>query len=524
MVPGSQQLLISAVPPSRAHRLAALGVALFLLTAFLLVLPFAAVKLRQIDVFIPLVCTVMFLNDSITASLLLAQFSVTRSRALLVLANGYLFTAFIVVGYALLWPGAFHPTGLFGAGWQSPGWLFIVWHVGLPATVILYALLRHKEEEVPSVAHSSVRPLIFASAAGNFAVVVFLTWVVIHFHDVLPVMVTKTNQASATWHYTTVTILSACTGAFVLQWRRRQRSVLDLWLLVVSLAWLLDSILLNFIGARYEVGWYANRGFAILSATVVLMVLLWEATMLHTQLAISVLAQRRERESRLMSMDAMTAAIEHEIRQPLGAIVANASAARRYLGQTPPNVGEVRAALEAIAADGHRSSDVMHSIREMFTKTDQPQTAVDANELIQETLSLVRPELDAARIAIQLDLAPQIPLVSAHRGQLQQVILNLVTNAADAMRSVSGRAAVLRMKSTPLESSAVELTVADSGTGIDPKHMERIFDAFFTTKASGMGMGLAICRSIVEAHGGRLSASPGEPHGSVFQVVLPCSR
>jgi len=236
-----------------------------------------------------------------------------------------------------------------------------------------------------------------------------------------------------------------------------------------------------------------------------------------------VLAQRREREGRLMSMDAMTAAIEHEIRQPLGAIVANANAGRRWLGRAPPDLEEARMAFDAIANDGHRSSEVIHSMRSMFGKHEEGGTALDANELIHETLALVRGELQNMSIAVDLELAPQLPKVSAHRGQLQQVILNLITNAADAMRTATDRAAVLRVKSMPYESNGIEVTVADSGPGIDPKVIDRIFDAFFTTKSNGMGMGLAICRSIVEAHGGTLSASPGVPHGAEFHIVLPGS-
>jgi len=524
MLDGGPPLLISTLPPTRTHERAALGVSLFLFAAFLAVLPVATIKIRQIDVFIPIVAIVMFLNDSITASLLLAQFSVLRTRALLALANGYLFTALIVVPYALLWPGAFSPMGLFGAGWQSPGWLFVIWHVGLPTSVIIYSLLRGREEETPQIARSSVRPLIYASIVGNLAIICALTWFVIRFQDSLPVMVSTLNTSAGIWHYITVLILSACIGAVALQWRRRRRSVLDLWLLVVSLAWLLDSILLNVIGSRYDIGWYANRGFAILSATLVLLVLLSESTMVYAQLAISMLAQRREREGRLMSMCAMLAAVEHEIRQPLGAIVANANAGRRWLSRSPPEVDEARAALDAIAADGHRSSEVVHSVRAMFDKSDEAASTLDANEVIKETIALVREELQSRRIAVDLELAPRLPRVSASRGQLQQVMLNLVTNAADAMRSVDERAAVLTVASKPIDSNAVEVTVADSGIGIDPKIADRIFDAFFTTKSNGMGMGLAICRSIVEAHGGTLSASAGVPHGAVFQLILPGSR
>jgi signal transduction histidine kinase len=146
------------------------------------------------------------------------------------------------------------------------------------------------------------------------------------------------------------------------------------------------------------------------------------------------------------------------------------------------------------------------------------------NELIRETVELARGELDAAQITVQLELTHQLPPISAHRIQLQQVLMNLLTNAADAMRAVTDRSRVLRVETRPLESRGIEVMVEDSGTGITPENLARIFDAFFTTKSNGMGMGLAICRSIVEAHGGNLSVSPGTPHGSVFCITLPSNE
>ena len=149
--------------------------------------------------------------------------------------------------------------------------------------------------------------------------------------------------------------------------------------------------------------------------------------------------------------------------------------------------------------------------------------AVDANELIRETVVLAHGDLLTAGVETQLELAPRLPSVHGHRGQLQQVILNLVTNATDAMRTTTGRARVLRVVSKPSDENGVAISLEDTGIGIDPNNAERIFEAFFTTKSSGMGMGLAICRSIIEAHGGSLSASRGVPNGSVFQVVLPAA-
>ena len=225
--------------------------------------------------------------------------------------------------------------------------------------------------------------------------------------------------------------------------------------------------------------------------------------------------------ARRTTLAAMSGAIAHEIRQPLGAIVTNANAGLRWLNRPAPDLDEVRDTLTHIVADGHRASEVIQSVRAMFAKGDHAGTPLDTNELIRETIALASNELEAARVVVDLELHEQLPLISAHRGQLQQVVLNIITNAADAMRTIDDRARVLRVRSRSFDLNGVVVSVQDSGTGIDPKNIDRVFDAFFTTKTNGMGMGLAICRSIVEAHGGNLSVSPGVPHGSVFHVVLP---
>jgi PAS domain S-box-containing protein len=216
----------------------------------------------------------------------------------------------------------------------------------------------------------------------------------------------------------------------------------------------------------------------------------------------------------------MSAAIAHEIKQPLAAIVANANAALRWLNRATPDLDEARVALEDIAASAHRANEVVQSVRGMIAKTDQALTSLDISELIRGTIALVRGDLEAAGIVVQLELATQLPLVSAHKGRLQQVILNLVTNAADAMRAVTDRERVLTVKCDS-EADSIAVLVQDSGTGIDRNNIEQIFKPFFTTKTNGMGIGLAICRTIIQAHGGKLSASPAVPYGSVFRIVLP---
>jgi C4-dicarboxylate-specific signal transduction histidine kinase len=190
------------------------------------------------------------------------------------------------------------------------------------------------------------------------------------------------------------------------------------------------------------------------------------------------------------------------------------------LAKKSPDLDEARTALNRIVADGHRAAQVIASIRTMFKRDDPKRVRLDVNGLIREVLALMRGELQGKRIALRIALAEQLPQVLGERAQLQQVILNLIMNAIEAMVSVTDRARTLRV-TTEAHYLAVLITVEDSGTGIAPENMGRIFDAFFTTKEQGMGMGLSISRSIIEAHGGRLSAAPGEPHGSIFQIVLP---
>ncbi|MEN3367656.1 MAG: hypothetical protein V7606_4930 [Burkholderiales bacterium] len=524
-----QPWLITFLSPSEAHKRAALAVSTFLLAAFVISFPSANVALPQLDIYIPLVATVMFLNDLMTASLLLALFSVVRSRALLLLANGYLFTALVVAVYGLVWPGAFHPTGLFDAGPQTGPWLYLTWHAGLPTSVIIYALLKSKEHTTLPVARGPVLTFIFASMACTVLIVCGLTWFVTRFRDILPVLVTPLDRASEFSHFGTGTVLFVSSCALVLQWRRRQRSVLDLWLSVVTLAWLLGSIMLIAIDSRYDIAWYATPGFSIVSATLVLLVLLSESLKLHAQLAISVLAQRREREGRRLSMDAMSAAIAHEFRQPLSSIVTSADSAVRWLDRTPPNVGKAHDSIKRLKNEAYRAERIIQSVRMMFSNVEhggdaQPRAPVDANELIRESIEILRGELETAKIIPQLELAKELPLVSADSGQLQQALLNLITNAADAMRGITDRARVLKLTSRAIGSNTVAVSAEDTGTGIDPRAIGHIFEAFFTTKSNGMGLGLAICQSIVESHGGTLTVEANVPHGSIFRINLPSSQ
>jgi signal transduction histidine kinase len=258
----------------------------------------------------------------------------------------------------------------------------------------------------------------------------------------------------------------------------------------------------------------------LLIQTTLIVVLFYERRRRRTaELASRTAIGRLAHMNRVATAGELTASIAHEINQPLTAMVTNANAGLRWLTKEIPELGEVRTALSNIVSAGHRAGEVIGSVRAMFRNDDLEKAPVDLNEVIQDVLGIERGELQMHKIVVQTGLSKPLPLVLGHNGQLQQVILNLVRNAADAMNSVSGRARVLSIKSVSDE-NVVLVTVEDSGPGIDPKNLDRIFDSFFTTKSQGMGMGLSICRSIIESHGGRLWASPA-PYGSIFHVALP---
>ena len=227
------------------------------------------------------------------------------------------------------------------------------------------------------------------------------------------------------------------------------------------------------------------------------------------------------RVTRLTTMHEVTASIAHEVNQPLAAIVANGNAAVRWLRRTPPDVAEAAENVNQIISDGHRASRIVASIRGMFNKDERAKVSLDVNEIIQEVVELLHGELNGRRVSVRTELSRDLPQISADRVQLQQVILNLVMNAGEAMTTTPDGARTLNINSKLGQPDEVIIAVEDSGPGIDPKDADRIFDAFFTTKPQGMGMGLSICRSIVESHGGRLSASARRPHGSIFYVTLP---
>jgi signal transduction histidine kinase len=520
VAPEEQEFIISSLSPSLAQKRLALCVVLVLLVAFFIIAwPLSTVQLAQVHAFVPIYATAMFVNDSITAVLLFAQFSILRSRALLAISSGYLFTAFMSVPWLLTFPAVFAPSGLLRAGLQSTAWLYILWHVGFPTFVIAYALLKDGDPN-KRLWHGSVRVAVLSSVAMTAGIVSALAFLVTAGHERLPGLMLDTVHLSALWPYAAGFASLVSVVALVVLWARR-RSVLDLWLMVVMCAYLIEICLISFpVPARYSVGWYGGRIFGFLSGSLVLFVLLYETTTLYAGLLRAVLAQRRERLARLMTGDAVSASIAHEVRQPLSAMILVAGAGLRWLDRATPDLDEAKAAFKEIVATSNRAEAVIGSIRAIFRKDVGTRTSLDINELVREALALMRGELQTHRVSVQAEPNERLPRVKGDRVQLQQVLLNLITNAIDSMAATDG-ARVLCVRSKVNESGGVMVSVEDTGPGVEPKDIEQIFNPLFTTKSHGMGMGLSICRSIIEAHEGQLWAAPNRSQGAVLQFILP---
>ena len=300
--------------------------------------------------------------------------------------------------------------------------------------------------------------------------------------------------------------------------------MLDLWLLVVLAAWLVQTVILQTLRGRFTVSWYAGVLVVLASHLFLMIALIAESSRLYARLAVATAARNREREARLMSMDAVTAAIAHEVGQPLNANIANATAALHWLSQTRPNVEKAIAALRNTIDDGRRTFDVIKSIRGIFAKSPSATTEFNLNELVSETASLVDRELTGHKVSLEMELDESVPMVLADRIQLQRVLLNLFSNAIESLDATHDRPRRIAVRSAMLNSQDVLLEVSDTGSGILPDQMARIFDPFFTTKETGTGLGLSLCRTIVEEHGGHLWASAGNEQGATFHLRLPCSN
>ena len=520
VTPEEPHFTLTSSPPGPAQKRFALAVMLALVVAFVLIIiagPLLSIQTTRIDAFIPIYLTAMFVNDSITAVLLFAQFSILRTRAILVIANGYLFTALMLIPYILTFPGVFAPRGLIG-GMQSTSWLYFFQYAVFPMFVIAYALLKDADPGKRS-SRGAASTAIVLSVASTMAVVSVATFVCIAGEARLPHVMLDTSRFAPLWPYAGIPVASVSVAAFILLWFRR-RSMLDLWLSVVMSVYSM-LIPLNYFSSpvRFGIGWYSVRTFATLASSLVLIFLLYEITMIYGRLLGAILDQRRERDARLMTGDAVAATMAHEFRQPLAAMITRADTGFRWLDRPIPDLDKAKVALRQIAADGHRAEAVIESIRASLKQQNQIRALLDVNDLIREAVALTRDDLRNHRILLKAEPNAGLPQVMGDRIQLQQVLLNLIANAIDSM-AVEDGPRVLSVSSEVRDGEDIVVSVADTGAGIGSQDIQRVFNPLFTTKSGGMGLGLSICRSIIEGHHGKLELVPNIPKGAVFQIAL----
>jgi len=241
----------------------------------------------------------------------------------------------------------------------------------------------------------------------------------------------------------------------------------------------------------------------------------------HAEKALQQAQAELARVARLTTMGELAASIAHEINQPLTGVLANGNAGLQWLNRDKPDLDEARNALSCIVSDGTRAGDVIRGLRALAKKSGPELVQLDINDAVREVQALTRSELQRHGVTLHTDLSADDRPVFGDRVQLQQVLLNLIMNGIEAMRAVTERPKTLAITSEPVEPSGVLVAVEDTGTGLDPATADRIFDPFFTTKSDGLGMGLSICRSIIDAHGGRLWVSPGVLYGTVFRFTVP---
>jgi C4-dicarboxylate-specific signal transduction histidine kinase len=225
--------------------------------------------------------------------------------------------------------------------------------------------------------------------------------------------------------------------------------------------------------------------------------------------------------ARVTSLGALTASIAHEVNQPLSGIITNANSCLRMLAADPPKIDGARETVRRMIRDGNRASDVITRLRALFAKKETATESVDLNEATREVIALSLSELQRSRVILRVELADDLPRVTADRVQLQQVILNLLRNASDAMSGIDDRPRKLVIRTERDEGDGVRLSVQDTGVGFEPRAMGRLFEAFYTTKSDGMGIGLSVSRSIIASHHGRLWAAPNDGPGATFSFSIP---
>jgi signal transduction histidine kinase len=519
---------------------------------FIACVPYVRVPLPPSPAFVAVYNAVSTLNDLTTAIILFGQFSILRSRALLLLASGYLFASLISVVQLLTFPGIVSAAGLLGAVPQTALWLCVFWHGGFPLVVIFYALFHGSGREIVSPPRIAIASAVTAVIGVVFACWFAATWGAENARLLPPLL--DENGFTSWQRVVNLADIVLVLGAFILLSGRPRHRLLNLWLMVVMGYWFCDITLGSYLnGTRYDLGFYAGRIYGALAASFVLAVLVLENSRLYRRLAIaasrlkdrasellranetlqSEMATRKRAEeglrqaqaelarvSRMTAMGELTSSLAHEVNHPIGAIMINAETCLRWLSHEVPNVEKARTVAGMIVKDGTRAAETVARIRQLFDKGAPLREPVDVNDVIREMIVLLRGEAARYSVSIRAELMEDLSEVAGDRAQLKQVLMNLMVNGIEAMSDGEGTRE-LTITSQQAEDGQITVSVSDTGVGLPPLPVNQIFNAFFTTKPHRVGIGLSISRSIIEAHGGHLWAANNSSRGANFHLTLP---
>ncbi len=505
-------------PVTRGQTTVAIAVSLALVALFVATMPYARLPTQHTEVILPAYAAAIAMLELTTAALLYGLFAVRRTRALLLLASGYLFSALLVPMWVLSFPGVFDALGL-DFGLQVTAMVALLRRLGFPLFVLGYALAPSGTVRGRFAAVAVAKSVLAVTAA----VVAALGFILSH-REGLPLLMRDARNVAELWRYVPMAAFALYAMGIAALLARR-RGPLDIWVCLVLFSLAIELLLISYIGGaiRLSIGWWVGRLYGLAAASIVLLVLLAQTIAVYAGLARTLAAERRVRQNRLIAMEALSASIAHEINQPLASMITKADAARRWLAREEPRLDRAEDALRRIVEDGHRANKVVTGIRTMFLKGAQERVALDLNRLVAEAVATASGEARLEDIPLLTRLPPRLPPVIGNAAQLHRVLCNLIENAIDAIKAAGDHQREVTITTRPGEFGEVRLDIADTGTGVDPELAERIFDPFVSSKSGGMGMGLMFARAVVEAHGGRLWVSTNLPRGAVFHFVLPAA-
>jgi signal transduction histidine kinase len=511
----SDHLGLFDTPPDRKQVRLGLIIVGLQFVAFLAILPVANVRVGVFNPFIPLVDALMLISEMIIATMLYAQASVYRSRALAMLASGYVFSSLLLIFHALTFPGLFAPNGLL-AGVSTTAWLAIFRRFGFPIAVILYGILKAADAVDPNEAErrspSTVKWLLGAAALAS-AVTALATVG----EGILPSLFLNLRETD----FLNLTLMHCATIilTIVAMWLvfRREKSVLEVWLLVALAGWLIQSTLNVSVHARYTIGFYSVLIIMLAASLIVMTALVAESNRLYSRLAIATSVRNRELDARMMSMDAVAAAISQEVGQPLTGANLSASASLQWLTGDKPNVHMAIQSLQESIDSGRRTFDVIKSIRSTIAEQLGPLREVSVNDLVREAATAMDRELAAQKISVRLKLDETLGSTLLNEVQMRRVLVHLLTDAMESVTSANGKARQISIRTAPLNDDSLVVEVSNSGKCASSKTIAHLFDP----GSNDRGLALSVSRTIVEKHGGQLWASTSDGEGATFHIRLP---